>query len=167
VCPFPEPAAVLQTVIESSVAIGSIIPPADRERRSMLLGQVRKALSSLAAVDDASASNVLVLSGFSTPKLVLQIVTVDAIFRVTSPALNELIILKETAFTVYNKARRISKGSSNDVQSSSASSRSHSALTQMSSVPAMWNSLPREADIDSRLRAGTWDNSWQTIRTEA
>ncbi|KAI9398736.1 hypothetical protein POPTR_003G220800v4 [Populus trichocarpa] len=165
VCPFPEPAAVLQTVIESSVAIGSIIPPADRERRSMLLGQVRKALNSLAAVDDASASNVLVLSGFSTPKLVLQIVTVDAIFRVTSPALNELIILKETAFTVYNKARRISKGSSNDVQSSSASSRSHSALTQMSSVPAMWNSLPREADIDSRLRAGTWDNSWQTMRT--
>ncbi|KAJ6346584.1 hypothetical protein OIU76_003291 [Salix suchowensis] len=165
VCPFPEPAAVLQTVVESSVAIGTIIPPADRERRSVLLGQVGKALSSLATVDEASASNVLVLSGFSIPKLVLQIVTVDAIFRVTSPALNELIILKETAFTVYNKARRISKGSSNDVQSSSASSRSHSVLTQMSSVPAMWKSLPREADIDSRLRAGTWDNSWQKIRT--
>ncbi|CAK7339089.1 unnamed protein product [Dovyalis caffra] len=164
VCPFPEPAAVLQTVIESSVAMGSIIPPADRERRSMLLGQVGKALSSLAAVDEASASNVLVLSGFSVPKLVLQIVTVDAIFRVTSPALNELVILKETAFTVYNKARRISKGSSNDAQAS-MSSRSHSVLTQMSSVPAMWNSLPREADIDSRLRAGTWDNSWQTTRT--
>ncbi|KAJ6961182.1 mediator of RNA polymerase II transcription subunit 13-like [Populus alba x Populus x berolinensis] len=161
VCPFPEPAAVLQTVIESSVSIGSIIPPANRERRSMLLAQVGKALSSLAAVDEASASNVLVLSGFSIPKLVLQIVTVDAIFRVTSPALNELIILKETAFTVYNKARRISKGSSNDVQPST-SSRSH--LTQMSSVPAMWNSLPRETDIDSRLRSGTWDNSWQTAR---
>ena len=161
VCPFPEPAAVLQTVIESSVSIGSIIPPANRERRSMLLAQVGKALSSLAAVDEASASNVLVLSGFSVPKLVLQIVTVDAIFRVTSPALNELIILKETAFTVYNKARRISKGSSNDVQPST-SSRSH--LAQMSSVPAMWNSLPRETDIDSRLRSGTWDNSWQTAR---
>ncbi|KAJ6307195.1 hypothetical protein OIU76_017060 [Salix suchowensis] len=163
VCPFPEPAAVLQTLIESSVSIGSIIPPANRERRSMLLGQVGKALSSLAAVDEASASNVLVLSGFSIPKLVLQIVTVDAIFRVTSPALNELIILKETAFTVYNKARRISKGSSNDAQASMPS-RSHSVLTQMSSVPAMWNSVPRETDIDSRLRSGTWDNSWQTAR---
>ncbi|KAF9688587.1 hypothetical protein SADUNF_Sadunf01G0003800 [Salix dunnii] len=163
VCPFPEPAAVLQTLIESSVSIGSIIPPANRERRSMLLGQVGKALSSLAAVDEASASNVLVLSGFSIPKLVLQIVTVDAIFRVTSPALNELIVLKETAFTVYNKARRISKGSSNDAQASTPS-RSHSVLTQMSSVPAMWNSVPRETDIDSRLRSGTWDNSWQTAR---
>ncbi|KAJ6714174.1 RAG1-ACTIVATING PROTEIN 1 [Salix viminalis] len=135
VCPFPEPAAVLQTLIESSVSIGSIIPPANRERRSMLLGQVGKALSSLAAVDEA----------------------------VTSPALNELIILKETAFTVYNKARRISKGSSNDAQASMPS-RSHSVLTQMSSVPAMWNSVPRETDIDSRLRSGTWDNSWQTAR---
>lgn len=174
VCPFPEPIAVLQTVIESSVAIGSVIFQSDRERRSILHSQVSKALSYSAAVDEASISNVLVLSGFSVPKLVLQIVTVDAIFKVTSPSLNELVILKETAFTVYNKARRISRGSSNDtVQSSALSSRSHSVLTQMSSpTPGMWkdcvgpritgHSLPREGEIDASLRTGTWDSSWQT-----
>lgn len=174
VCPFPEPIAVLQTVIESSVAIGSVIFQSDRERRSILHSQVSKALSYSAAVDEASISNVLVLSGFSVPKLVLQIVTVDAIFKVTSPSLNELVILKETAFTVYNKARRISRGSSNDtVQSSALSGRSHSVLTQMSSpTPGMWkdcvgpritgHSLPREGEIDASLRTGTWDSSWQT-----
>ncbi|XP_062016064.1 mediator of RNA polymerase II transcription subunit 13 isoform X3 [Rosa rugosa] len=172
VCPFPEPIAVLQTVIESSVAIGSVVFQSDRERRSTLHSQVSKALSYSAAVDEASISNVLVLSGFSVPKLVLQIVTVDAIFKVTSPSLNELVILKETAFTVYNKARRISRGSSNDtVQSSSLSSRSHSVLTQMSSPsPGMWkdcvgpritgHSLPREGEIDASLRTGAWDGSW-------
>ncbi|KAG2675251.1 hypothetical protein I3760_13G175200 [Carya illinoinensis] len=174
VCPFPEPTAVLQTVVESSVAVGSVILQSDRERRSILHSQVGKALSCSAAVDEATISNVLVLSGFSIPKLVLQIVTVDAIFRVTSPSLNELVILKETAFTVYNKARRISRGSSNDiVQPSSISSRSPSVLTQMSSpMSGMWkdcvgpritgHSLPREGEIDASLRNNSWDNSWQT-----
>lgn len=174
VCPFPEPTAVLQTLVESSVAIGSVIFQSDRERRSVLHTQVAKALSGSAAVDEASISNILVLSGFSIPKLVLQIVTVDAIFRVTSPSLSELVILKEIAFTVYNKARRMSRGSSNDaVQSSLLSGRSHSVMTQMPSpTPGMWkdcigpritgHTLPREGEMDSSLRHGTWDNSWQT-----
>ncbi|KAL5563620.1 hypothetical protein UlMin_033367 [Ulmus minor] len=179
VCPFPEPTAILQTVVESSVALGSVIFQSDRERRSMLHSQVGKALSCSAAVDEASISNVFVLSGFTTPKLVLQVVTVDAIFRVTSPSLSELVTLKEIAFTVYNKARRMSRRPSNDiVQSSSLSSRSHSVLTQMSSPsPGMWkdcigpritgHSLPREGEIDSSLRHGTWDNSWQSTRSGA
>ncbi|KAJ8760013.1 hypothetical protein K2173_010869 [Erythroxylum novogranatense] len=175
VCPFPEPTAVLQTVIGCSIAIGSIVSHSDKERKVMSQSQVGKALSCSAAVDEASTSNVLVLSGFSVPKVVLQIVTVDAIFRVTSPALNELVILKETAFTVYNKARRMSKRSSNDANSSLMSSRSQSTLTQMAPIPAMWKdcvgpriggpSLPREGEIDASLRPGTWDNSWQTTRT--
>ncbi|KAJ8562552.1 hypothetical protein K7X08_031004 [Anisodus acutangulus] len=174
VCPFPEPLAVLQTVIESSIAVGSVVLSSDKERRSTLHNQVGKALSYSAAVDEAF-SNVLTLSGFCIPKLVLQIVTVDAIFRVTSPALSELVILKEIAFTVYNKARRISRGSSSDmVQSSSMSGRSHPGLMQMTSpVPGMWKdcvgprsigtSLHREADLDASLRPGSWDN-WQTPR---
>ncbi|CAN4089815.1 unnamed protein product [Withania somnifera] len=166
VCPFPEPLAVLQTVIESSIAVGSVVLSSDKERRSTLHNQVGKALSYSAAVDEA-LSNVLMLSGFCIPKLVLQIVTVDSIFRVTSPALSELVILKEIAFTVYNKARRISRGSSSDmVQSSSMSSRSHPVLMQMNSpVPGMWKdcvgprtmgtSLQREADLDASLRPGS------------
>ncbi|KHN44495.1 Mediator of RNA polymerase II transcription subunit 13 like [Glycine soja] len=175
VCPFPDPTAILQTVIESSVAIGSVAQQSDRERRSSLHSQVVKALSGLTTVDEASASNILVLSGFSIPKLVLQIVTVDAIFRVTSPSVSELVILKETAFTVYSKARRISRGISSDF-AQSAFPRSHSVLTQMPSlISGMWkdcvgprmagHSLPREGDIDASLRPGTWDNSWQPTRT--
>lgn len=163
---------VLQTVVESSVAVGSVMLQSDRDRRTILCSQVAKSLNCSAAVDESSTSNVLVLQGFTLPKLVLQIVTVDVIFRVSSPSVNELVILKETAFTVYNKARRISRGTSNDgVQSSSISSRSHSVLSSMSSsIQGMWkdcvgpritgHSLPREGEIDGTLRSGTWDNSW-------
>ncbi|XP_045816593.1 mediator of RNA polymerase II transcription subunit 13 isoform X1 [Trifolium pratense] len=176
VCPFPDPSAILQTVTESSVAIGSVIQQSDRERRSSLHNQVVKALSGLAAVDEASASNIPVLSGFSIPKLVLQIVTVDAIFRVTSPSVSELVILKETAFTVYSKARRVSRGISSDSSQLAFSSRSQSVLPQMPSpISGMWkdcvgprmagHSLPRESDIDTSLRPGTWDNSWQPTRS--
>lgn len=169
VCPFPEPLAVLQTVVESSIAIGSVIRSSDKERRSMMHNQVAKALSYPAAVDE-SFSNVLTLTGFSIPKLVLQIVTVDAIFRVTSPTLNELTILKEIAFTVYNKARRISRGASGEMTPSlSVPGGSHSVLMQMASpVPGMWKDCVgprRESELDASLRPGAWDNSWQTARS--
>lgn len=170
VCPFPEPNAVLKTVVESSVSMGSVILPP--ERRVTLNNQVGKAMSCSAAVDEASTTNILVLSGFSISKIVLHIVTVDTIFRVMSPTLSELAILKETAFTVYNKARRISRGSS-DVQSSSLSGRSQLAMTQMTSpISSMWKecvgprisgpSLTREGEMDASLRTAAWDNSWQT-----
>ncbi|PKI35350.1 hypothetical protein CRG98_044264 [Punica granatum] len=152
-------------------SVGSVVLPSDR--RAALHNQVGKALSCSAGVDEASISNILVLSGFSVPKVVLQIVTVDTIFRVTSPTLSELTVLKETAFTVYGKARRISRGSSPDVQSSSLSSRSQSILTQMTSpMSSMWKdcvgprmsgpSLPREGEMDANMRTAAWENSWQT-----
>ncbi|GAB4835105.1 hypothetical protein Ancab_000013 [Ancistrocladus abbreviatus] len=173
VCPFPDPCAILQTLIESSVTVGSVIFSADSDRRSMLHNQVCKALSYSAGVDEASASNILALSGFNIPKLVLQVITVDAIFRVTSPTLSEPVLLKDIAFTVYNKARRISRGFCNDVVQSG---RSHPVMMQMpNSIPGMWKecvapriscaSVPRESDIDSGLRAGTWDSTWQTSRS--
>lgn len=142
----------------------------------MMHNQVAKALSHSAAVDEA-LSNVLTISGFSIPKLVLQIVTVDAIFRVTNPPLNELAILKEIAFTVYNKARRFSRGSSGEiVPSTSLSGRPNSVMMQMGSpLPGMWkdcvgprisgSSLQRESELDASLRSSTWDNSWQTTRS--
>ncbi|KAL8555994.1 hypothetical protein ACS0TY_003706 [Phlomoides rotata] len=175
VCPFPEPLAVLQTVVESAIAIGSVIRSSDKERRSVMHNQVAKALSYPASVDE-SFSNVLTLTGFSIPKLVLQIVTVDAIFRVTSPTLNELVILKEIAFTVYNKARRISRGASGEMTQFNVPGRSHSVMTQMtSSVSSMWkdcvgsrivgNPHQRESEHDTSLRQGAWDNSWQTARS--
>ncbi|XP_027162286.1 mediator of RNA polymerase II transcription subunit 13 isoform X1 [Coffea eugenioides] len=174
VCPFPEPLAILRTVVESSIAVGSSVLSSDKEKRSMMHNQVGKALNHSAAVDE-TLSNVLTISGFSIPKLVLQIVTVDAIFRVTNPPLNELVVLKEIAFTVYNKARRVLRGSNCDVvpSSTSLSGRSHSVLMQMASpLTGMWkdcvgprlaaSSLQRESDLDASLRSSTWENSWQT-----
>ncbi|MCL7047765.1 hypothetical protein MKW94_015268 [Papaver nudicaule] len=176
VCPFPEPVAVLQTLLESSTALGSISPSLEKERRSLLRSQVGKALSCSAAADEASISNVLTVSGFSIPKLVLQIVTVESILRITSPALNELVLLKEIAFTVYNKARRIARSPGNDGQSlSGTTGRSQSTVMQISSPPiqGMWkdcvtprlsgSSLSRDGELDGSLRS--WDNSWQTSRS--
>ncbi|CAI9108175.1 OLC1v1007721C1 [Oldenlandia corymbosa var. corymbosa] len=173
VCPFPEPLAILRTVVEASIALGSSILSSDKEKRSMMHNQVGKALNHSAAVDEA-LSNVFTISGFSIPKLVLQIVTVDAIFRVTNPPLSELVVLKEIAFTVYNKARRVSRGVSGESVPSSTSltGRSHPVSMQMtSSLPGMWkdcvgprlsgSSLHRESDLDASLRSNTWDSSWQ------
>ncbi|KAI7726232.1 hypothetical protein M8C21_008576, partial [Ambrosia artemisiifolia] len=177
VCPFPEPVAVLKTIVESCVAVGSVIfPSSDKERKTAMQNQVGKALSCSTAVDEASISNVVTISGFSIPKLVLQVVTVDAIFRVTTPSLNEPVILKEIAFTVYNKARRISRGSSADVIPSvsvSGRSQSHSSMMQMNSpIPGMWKDSigqrmgSREGELDASLRAGVWDNTWQMSRPD-
>lgn len=174
VCPFPEPTAVLQTVIECSSALGSGVLALDKERQSLLYNQVAKALTSSAAVDEASASNVVMLSGFRVPKLVLQIVTVDALLRLNRPC-KELAIFKEIAFTVYNKVRRIPRAvsTSDNFQSSAISARPQSSLMHVTSpIPGIWkdclaprisgSTLPREAELDSSLRPVAWDNSWQT-----
>ncbi|CDY08238.1 BnaA05g13810D [Brassica napus] len=173
VCPFPDPSAVLRTIVQSSIALGSGIQP-DKDRRSLLNSQVARAFASSAAVDEASISHIPVLSGFSVPKLVLQVVSVDSIFRITSPSFNELVILKDTAFSVYNKARKISRGMPNDAfQSSSLSSRSSSALTPMSSISGSWKDCvgsrmtgsthPRDGERDGSMRT-SWD-SWQMTRS--
>lgn len=174
-CPFPDPSAVLRTIVESSTALGSVIQ-SDRDRRSVLNSQVARAFGSSAAVDETSISHIPVLSGFNVPKLVLQVVSVDSIFRITSPSFNELVILKDTAFSVYNKARRISRGVPNDAfLSSSLSNRSSSALTPMSSISGIWKDCvgsrmtgsthPRDGEIDVSLRTSGWDTSWQIPRS--
>ncbi|KAL0905396.1 hypothetical protein M5K25_023813 [Dendrobium thyrsiflorum] len=173
VCPFPEPTAVLQTVIECSAALGSGVLAPDKDRQSLLYNQVAKSLISSAAVDEASASNVVMLSGFRIPKLVLQIVTVDSLLRLNRPS-KELAIFKEIAFTVYNKIRRIPRAASGaDIfQSSAISGRPQSTLMHVTSpIPGIWKdclaprisgpALTREAELDSSLRPVAWDNSWQ------
>lgn len=177
VCPFPEPTTVLETLIEASAALGSVVLSPDREKHSWLLSQVARAQSCTAAADEVSGSNVLMLSGFSIPKLVLQIVTVDCLLRVSRPV-NELSVLKDIAFTVYNKARRVSRAtSSNDMfRSSAVSGRAQASLMHVASpIPGMWkdclaprmsgSTLSRDGELDAALRPGSWDNSWHTSRT--
>lgn len=174
VCPFPEPSAVLQTVVECSVALGYVISFPERERKSFLYSHVAKALNCSASADEVSASNVVMLSGFSIPKLVLQIVTVETLLRLHKPN-NELAVLKDIAFTVYNKARRIQQtvSSSDMFQSPTYMGRSQSAMMHVTSPgPTLWKeclvprmsgpTLSRETDFDAPMRSVTWDNSWHT-----
>ncbi|CAN6208649.1 unnamed protein product [Urochloa humidicola] len=175
VCPFPEPCAIIQTLVESSVALGYVISSPERERKSLYF-QVAKAQSSSASADEASASNVVMLSGFSIPKLVLQIVTIETVLRIDKPS-NELAVLKDIAFTVYNKARRIPRAvSTSDMfQSPTYLGRSQSTMMHVTSpAPTLWKeclvprmsgpTLSRETDFDAPMRSATWDNSWQPAR---
>ena len=174
VCPFPEPSAVLQTLVECSVALGSILSP-ERERKSFLYAQVAKALNCSASADEASASNVVMLSGFSMPKLVLQIVTVETLLRLHKP--NELTAFKDIAFTVYNKARRIPRfvSTSDMFQSPTYMGRPQSTMMHTTSPgPTLWKdclvprmsgpTLSKEAEFDASMRSVSWDNSWQPGR---
>ncbi|PKA47598.1 Mediator of RNA polymerase II transcription subunit 13 [Apostasia shenzhenica] len=173
VCPFPGHAAVLQTVIQCSKAIGSVALSLDKEKQSLLHSHVAKALCFSAAADEASVSSVVMLSGFRIPKLVLQIVTVDSLLRLNRPA-KELAILKELAFTVYNKVRRIPRAVSSAADIPlNVPSRGQSTLMHVNSpIPGIWKDclaprisssvLARETELDSALRPATWDNSWQT-----
>ncbi|XP_044968116.1 mediator of RNA polymerase II transcription subunit 13-like isoform X1 [Hordeum vulgare subsp. vulgare] len=174
VCPFPEPSAVLQTLVESSVALGSILS-SERERKSFLYTQVAKALNSSASADEASASNVVMLSGFSVPKFVLQIVTVETLLRLHKP--NELAAFKDIAFTIYNKARRIPRfvSTSDMFQSPTYMSRPQSTMMHTASPgPTLWKeclvprmsgqTLSRETEFDASMRSVSWDNSWQPGR---
>ncbi|KAG0487445.1 hypothetical protein HPP92_009540 [Vanilla planifolia] len=176
VCPFPDATAVLQTLIACSAALGSVVLEPDKEKQSFLHSQVAKALVSSAAVDEAAASNVVMLSGFRIPKLVLQIVTVDCLLRLNRPS-KELAMYKDIAFTVYNKARRISRTFSGaDVpQPSAMSGRLQTTLSHVSSLtPGIWkdclaprisgSAISREAELDATLRPVAWDNSWQNAR---
>ncbi|WOL08835.1 mediator of RNA polymerase II transcription subunit 13 isoform X1 [Canna indica] len=153
VCPFPEPTAILQTLVECSATLGSVVYSPDKERRSLLYSQVAKSLNCSTVIDEVSTSNVLMLSGFSVPKLVLQIITVETLLRIYRPT-SELAILKDIAFTVYNKARRIQRAaSSTDMFQTSFSARSQSALMHMASSIS-------GREIDTALRSGSWDSSW-------
>ncbi|KAL6846903.1 hypothetical protein ACP4OV_022756 [Aristida adscensionis] len=176
VCPFPEPSSVLQTLVECSVALGYAILSPEKERKSFLYSQVAKALNCSASADEVSASNVVMLSGFSIPKVVLQIVTVETLLRLHQPN-NEPIILKDIAFTVYNKARRVPRGvSTSDIfQSPNYIGRSQSTMMHVTSPgPTLWKeclvprmsgpTISREPDFDASMRSVSWDNSWQPAR---
>ncbi|KAJ0968254.1 hypothetical protein J5N97_025171 [Dioscorea zingiberensis] len=176
VCPFPEPISVLQTLIECCATLGSSVLSPFKDRRSFMHSQVAKALNCTTAVDEASTSNVIVLSGFSIPKLVLQIVTVESLLRINRPA-NELAMLKDIAFTVYNKSRRIPRvASTSEMLQTTVTGRSQPSMMHVTSpIPGLWKefgprisgpTLTREGDLDNAtLRPGPWDNSWQTSRT--
>ncbi|XP_006655580.1 mediator of RNA polymerase II transcription subunit 13 [Oryza brachyantha] len=168
VCPFPEPSAVLETLVECSVALGSVMLSPERERKSFLYSQVTKALNCNASVDESSASNVVMLSGFSIPKIVLQIVPIGTLLRLQKPN-NELAVLKDMAFTVYNKARRIPKAmtTSDMFQSPAYMGRSQSTMMHATSPgPTLWKEclvprMSRETEFDASMRSSvTWDNSW-------
>ncbi|KAJ4755679.1 Mediator of RNA polymerase II transcription subunit 13 [Rhynchospora pubera] len=186
VCPFPDPSAVLETLVECSVALGTaVLTPSERERKSMLYSHVLRALNPNTGIDESSSnSNVIMLSGFNLPKVVLQIITVESILRLNNPSFNELSLLKDIAFTVYNKARRVPRsvvsGPTHDpVHSASSFPGRPQMMHHMSQspMPNLWKDclvprMPgsaalnsREPDFDPSMRPVSWgDNSWQSMQ---
>lgn len=180
ICPFAEPSAVLQTVVEACSSLGGIVNSPNRERRLLNYSQVGKALDYAATLDETLNLSVPTLFGFNVPKLVLQVLTAEMILKASRPPVTELVTLKEIAFTVYNKARRIPRLTPvyDTSQQTTLSLRARpGAVHQSSGVPGLWKdcgiprtaggtpSLSRDNILDAGcLRASAWDNSWPTPR---
>lgn len=183
ICPFAEPSAVLQTVVEACSSLGAIVNSPDRERRLLNYSQVGKALDYAATLDETLNLSVPTLFGFSVPKLVLQVLTAEMILKASRPPVTELVTLKEIAFTVYNKARRIPRMTPvyDTSQQPTLSVRARPGAVHLSSVvPGLWKdcgiprttggtpSLSRDNLLDTAcLRPSAWDNSWQTRQGES
>lgn len=183
ICPFAEPSAVLQTVVEACSSLGAIVNSPDRERRLLNYSQVGKALDYAATLDETVNLSVPTLFGFSVPKLVLQVLTAEMILKASRPPVTELVTHKEIAFTVYNKARRIPRLTPvyDASQQPTLSHRARPGAVHLSSVvQGHWNdcgisrttggppSLSRDNLLDTGcLRPSAWDNSWQTRQGES
>ncbi|XP_057836995.2 mediator of RNA polymerase II transcription subunit 13 isoform X1 [Cryptomeria japonica] len=182
ICPFAEPGPMLQTIVEACRCLGAIVNHPDKERRSITYSHVGKSLHCATTLDETLNLNVPTLFGFSVPKLVLQVLTAETILKATCPPVSELVTLKEIAFTVYNKARRIPRYAPvcDTLQAATPSLRARPGAVHMSpSVTGFWkdcsinratgaSSLSRENALDtSCLRPGAWDSSWQTRHSES
>lgn len=183
ICPFAEPGPMLQTIVEACSCLGTIINHPDKERRLLTYGHVGKSLHCATTLDESLNLNVPALFGFSVPKLVLQVLTAETILKATRPPVSELVTLKEIAFTVYNKARRVPRHAPvcDTLQVATPSLRTRPGSVHMSSsVTGFWKdcgisratggapSLSRDNTLDTTcLRPGAWDSSWQTRHGES
>ncbi|MCO5585901.1 hypothetical protein L7F22_039835 [Adiantum nelumboides] len=176
ICPSSDPNTILQTMLVACQRIGHNIAVYDKQRKTSVSN--RNTLGSSFIDDSAGASQGLI--GFSTSKLVLQVLTAESILKPSSPVSVDVDSLKEVAFGVYNKIRRIPRPySSNDfIVHGAQPSRGRTLPFQSSSAVSsvLWKdcglvrntvtgaALPgHESLIDSSsFRSSNWESSsWQ------
>ncbi|BBM96962.1 mediator of RNA polymerase II transcription subunit 13 [Marchantia polymorpha subsp. ruderalis] len=162
VSPSSEPAELLQIVLDASQCFGSALSLSEKERRSSTYSQAVGT-----ATDECSSSPVV---GFSTSRFVLQVLPAEVVMKASTTLTSELSTLRDVAFGVYNKARRIQRKIAlpESLHPSLPSSRVRSGILQSgTTLPGMWkdcNTVRNSAvnmGIESSLRS-SWDGGWQS-----
>ncbi|KAI5059150.1 hypothetical protein GOP47_0025469 [Adiantum capillus-veneris] len=175
ICPSSDPNTVLQTMLVACQSIGHNAVMYDKQRKANTSN--RTSLGS-SYMDDSAGVTRQGIVGFSTSKLVLQVLTAESILKPSSPVSVNTDSLKEVAFGVYNKIRRIPRSySSNDfiVHGAQPSRGRPLALQSSSAISGMWKDCGmvrstvagaaltgHESLLDSSsFRSNNWENSWQ------
>lgn len=126
------------------------------------------------AMEDAASTPIV---AFSLPRFALQVVTADVILKVSGHVSSDAEILKDIAFEVYNKARRIPWRShvSEPVQGAASRIRPGASVIMQSgtSMPGMWKDCntnrssvalhPRDTSLDTGAMR-SWETPWQASR---
>jgi mediator of RNA polymerase II transcription subunit 13 len=175
ICPSSDPDVVLQTILVACQSIGHNIAASEKQKKLNISSQKQQGS---ALPDDSASIQYQGVVGFSTSRLVLQVLTAEMIMKLTNPGSVHFDSLKEVAFSVYNKIRRIPRLSSNTEMSvpNNQSGRNRPISLQSSSaISGMWkdsgtgrssgptNVLPvHESLLDSSsFRPNNWDSPWQ------
>ncbi|CAM6096613.1 unnamed protein product [Calypogeia fissa] len=162
VSPSSEPTDVLQIILDVSQCLG--ISVSDKDRKATSFNQ------SVGAVGEDSAISPVV--GFSTPRLVLQVLPAEVVMKGSGTVVaSQLDTLKEVAFGVYSKARRIQRKIviPESTPTIMSSSRGRSGIVQAGpTMPGMWKdcNTGRNSGASSVLDSGSlrspWDGGWQS-----
>lgn len=178
ICPSSDPDAVLQTMIDACQSIGHSFAISDKDRRAGISSQTQRTFATSAFLEDSSIVPAQGVIGFSAPKLVLQVLTAETIFKLNKPVSVQVDSLKEVAFTVYNKIRRLPSTSSCTDYSLHASQVVRGrpvSLQPCAAIPGVWKDcgtgrssgansslLGQDSMLESSaFRSNSWDGPWQ------
>ncbi|KAL2651163.1 hypothetical protein R1flu_019291 [Riccia fluitans] len=160
VSPSSDPAELLQIILDVSQYFGSAL--SDKELKSSTFSQAGGA-----GLEEVSIAPVV---GFSTSRFILQVVPAEVVLKAGTSLSSELSTLREVAFGVYNKARRVQRKVTLPESSHStlSSSRARSGILQSSpAMTGMWKDCTTvrnsavNVGLESNLR-NSWDGGWQS-----
>ncbi|KAH7277369.1 hypothetical protein KP509_39G047500 [Ceratopteris richardii] len=175
VCPSSDPNVVLQTMLVACQSLGHNIAIYDKQRKANISS--RTSLGS-AYIEDSTGNCDQGIIGFTTSRIVLQILTAETVLKPTSPISLDMDSLKEVAFSVYNKIRRIScpyRNSDFSVHNTQSNRSRNLTLQSSPAVSGMWKdfSMGRSTVTSTSLsghdsllesgpfRSNNWDAAWQ------
>eukprot|EP00250_Pteridium_aquilinum_P013407 c21321_g1_i1 orf=428-6595(+) len=178
ICPSSDPDTILQTTLVACQSIGHNIAVYDKQRKASTTNQIQRTSVGSTFMEDSSSVSSQGIVGFSTSKLVLQVLTAESIFKPSSPISVDMDSLKEVAFSVYNKIRRIPRtysGSDIIVHNIQPSRGRTLPLQNSTAMSGIWKdcsmgrssvsstAMPgHESLLDSSsFRSNNWDSSWQ------
>ncbi|KAL3700535.1 hypothetical protein R1sor_018557 [Riccia sorocarpa] len=160
ISPSSEPAELLQIILDVSQYFGSAL--SEKELKSSAFSQTGAVGS-----EEVSISPVV---GFSTSRFIIQVLPAEVILKVSNSLSSELSTLREVAFGVYNKARRVQRKVTlpESLHSTQSASRVRSGILQSGpAMPGLWKDCTTVRNnavnmgLESSLRS-SWDGGWQS-----